>query len=93
GHLDFAAPDFDRFPALKMAIDALKAGGSTPVIMNGANEAAVGAFLKGQIPFGRIPELIREALTAIPVTPITCIADVYEADGKARAFASERIKL
>ena len=92
GRLDFAAPDADRFPALPMAVEALKAGGSAPVVLNGANEAAVGAFLQGRIPFGRIPEIIREALDAVPVTPIRSIADVYAADRKARAFATERIK-
>ena len=91
GHLDFAAPDTDRFPALAMAVEALKAGGSAPVVLNGANEVAVAAFLREQIPFGRIPEIIREALNAIPATPIRSIADVYEADERARAFAAERI--
>ena len=92
GHLDFAAPDTDRFPALGMAVEALKAGGSAPVVLNGANEAAVGAFLQGRVPFGRIPEIIRDALDAIPATPIRSIADVYEADARARAFAAEKIK-
>ena len=91
GHLDFAAPDNDRFPALPMAVEALKAGGSAPVILNGANEAAVGAFLRGQIPFGRIPEILRDALDALAPSPITSIADVYEADGKARAFADAKL--
>ena len=91
GPLDFAAPDNDRFPALPMAVEALKAGGSAPVILNGANEAAVGAFLRGQIPFGRIPEILRDALDALPPSPIRSIADVYEADGKARAFADAKL--
>ena len=91
GHLDFAGPDPERFPCLGMAVEALKAGGSAPVLLNGANEAAVGAFLKERIPFGRIPEVIRAALDAVPVTPITCIGDVYEADRKAREFAETRI--
>ena len=91
GHLDFAGPDPERFPCLGMAVEALKAGGSAPVLLNGANEAAVGAFLNERIPFGRIPEVIRAALDAVPVTPITCIGDVYEADRKAREFAETRI--
>ena len=91
GRLDFAAPDADRFPALPMAVEALKAGGSAPVVLNGANEVAVGAFLKGQIPFGRIPEIIREALNAIPVTPIRSIADVYEADAASRRAARRKL--
>ena len=93
GHLDFAAPDTDRFPALLMAIEALKAGGSAPVVLNGANEAAVGAFLKGRVPFGRIPEIIRAALDAVPAAPITCIADVYEADRRAREYAEQELKI
>ena len=92
GHLDFAAPDHDRFPCLGMAIRALKAGGSAPVVLNGANEVAVGAFLKEQIPFGRIAEVIDRTLQSVPVSPIASIADVYEADSQARAFAAESIK-
>ena len=87
GHLDFAAPDTDRFPGLALAVGALKSGGSAPVVLNGANEAAVAAFLNGRVPFGRIPQIIRAALEAVPVTPITCIGDVYEADRRAREFA------
>ena len=91
-HLDFRAPDFDRFPALLMAIDALKAGGSAPVVLNGANEAAVGAFLREQIPFGRIPEIIDHALQTVPRTEIGSIADVYAADAEARRVAETMIR-
>ena len=91
GHLDFAAPDTDRFPALLMAIEALKAGGSAPVILNGANEVAVGAFLKERIPFGRISEIIRAALDGVPVAPIRSIADVYAADAAARRAARREL--
>ena len=75
-----------------MAIEALKAGGSMPVILNGANEAAVGAFLREQIPFGRIPEIIGHALEHVPVTAITSIPDVYAADAAARADAENTIR-
>lgn len=91
GHLDFAAPDLDRFPALGMAVEALRSGGSAPVILNGANEAAVAAFLHGRVPFGRIPEIIRAALDAVPRRAITSIADVYDADRAARVFANDMI--
>ena len=87
GRLDFAAPDADRFPCLGMAIAALKEGGSAPIILNGANEVAVGAFLKEQIPFGRIPQIIDAALQSAPRSPITSIGDVYEADRAAREAA------
>lgn len=91
GHLDFAAPDNDRFPCLPMAVEALKAGGSAPVILNGANEAAVGAFLRERIPFGRIPEIIDAALQTVPRTAIKSIQDVYQADAAARKAAEAAI--
>ena len=91
GHLDFSAPDHDRFPCLGMAIAALKEGGSAPVILNGANEVAVGAFLKEQIPFGRIPEIIDAALQAAPRNAIRSIADVYAADEAARRVAEANL--
>ena len=91
GHLDFAAPDPERFPCLNMAVEALKAGGSSPVILNGANEVAVGAFLKEQIPFGRIPEIIDAAMQRVPVSAVRRIADVYQADAAARAAAEREL--
>lgn len=91
-HLDFAAPDFDRFPCLRMAIEALKGGGSLPVIFNGANEQAVGAFLRERIPFGRIPEIVEHALQTVPRTSITAISDVYAADRAARDDADNTLR-
>ena len=92
GHLDFAAPDFDRFPCLKMAIDALKRGDSAPIILNGANEIAVGAFLREEIPFGRIAEVIESTLAAVPVVPIGSIEAVHWADIEARQAAENIIR-
>ena len=92
GRLDFAAPDTGRFPCLGMAVEALKAGGSAPVVFNGANEVAVDAFLKRRIPFGRIPELISAALDAVPVSPIAGIEDVYGADRAAREAANRALE-
>ena len=91
GHLTFAAPDLTRFPCLKMAYDALRAGGSMPVVLNGANEAAVAAFLREQIPFGCISEIIEETLERSPRTEIACIGDVHAADAAARKIAAEII--
>ena len=91
GQLTFEAPDTQRFPCLQMAFDALRAGGSLPVVLNGANEVAVAAFLRGQIPFGRIAPVIRETLENSSREEIACIADVYAADAKARALASKNI--
>ena len=91
-NLSFAAPDLTRFPALGYAIEALKAGGPMPIVFNGANEEAVAAFLDGAIPFGRIPEILRDALDRVPQRSVHCIADVYQADADARACALESIR-
>ena len=91
GQLTFAAPDLTRFPCLKMAYGALTAGGSMPVVLNGANEAAVAAFLREQIPFGCISEIIEETLERSPRTEIACIGDVHAADAAARKIAAEII--
>ena len=92
GHLDFGAPDYDRFPCLNMAVNALKAGRGMPVVFNGANEQAVGAFLREQIPFGRIPEIIDHALQTVSPADINTIADVYAMDRAARADADNTLR-
>ena len=92
GHLDFDAPDNDRFPCLNMAIESLKAGNGMPVVFNGANEQAVGAFLREQIPFGRIPGIIDHALQTVAPQKISSIADVYALDRAAREVANESLR-
>lgn len=62
GELTFHAPDEDRFPATRLAREAIRAGGSAPAILNAANEVAVAAFLAGQIRFTRIAALVEETL-------------------------------
>ena len=89
--LDFAAPDMECFPGLALARAALEEGGSAPVILNGANEAAVAAFLEERIPFGRIAEIIAETMNACPRFAIDEIGDVHAADAQARAVAAEII--
>ena len=91
-NLSFAAPDLTRFPALGYAIEALKAGGAMPIVLNGAHEEAVAAFLDGIIPFGRIPEILRDALDRVPQRSVKCISDVYQTDADARACAIESIR-
>ena len=89
--LTFAAPDMERFPGLALARAALEEGGSAPVILNGANEAAVAAFLEERIPFGRIAGIIAETMNACPRFAIDEIGDVHAADAQARAVAAEII--
>jgi 1-deoxy-D-xylulose-5-phosphate reductoisomerase len=69
GQLTFEAPDETRFPCLRIAREVLAAGGVAPAVMNGANEIAVEAFLRGEIAFGAIPALVAEVLAAIPQAP------------------------
>ena len=92
GHLDFCAPDYDRFPCLRLSIEALKAGGNHPTVLNGANEVAVGAFLRKKIAFGRIAEIICEALEIVPQSAVQTLEDVYAADQAARTAASQIIR-
>lgn len=91
GTLTFAKPDYDTFGCLTACIRASEIGGSAPVVANGANEAAVAAFLAEKISFLRIGELVTQATDTIPVTPLTCYEDVVKADKAARAFVAEAI--
>ena len=92
GTLTFAKPDYDTFDCLTACIRASEIGGTAPVAANGANEAAVAAFLQEKISFLRIGELVTKATEAIPVTPLTCYEDVVRADRAAREFVAENIK-
>lgn len=85
GALHFEAPDTRKFPCLALAYQALNAGGTAPTTLNGANEAAVAAFLAGRVPFGRVPELVDDALQQLPVAPVRAMEDVWAADMAARA--------
>ena len=87
GALTFASPDTERFPCLAYAREALRLGGSAPVVLNGANEEAVAAFLRGEAKFGQIPLIVRYALDHAELKPISCAQEVYEADARARLLA------
>jgi 1-deoxy-D-xylulose-5-phosphate reductoisomerase len=78
--LDFEAPDLDRFPALRLAREALETGGAAPTVLNAANEIAVAAFLGGRIPFPEISRLVHEALMATDYAAPGSISDVLEID-------------
>lgn len=92
GRLDFENPDLDRFPALALAIEALKAGGARPAILNAANEVAVAAFLAGRIGFLEIAAISADTLSRYdPAAPETLDA-VLAIDEEARRHAAERVK-
>jgi 1-deoxy-D-xylulose-5-phosphate reductoisomerase len=87
GQLSFEAPDFGRFPCLRLAYDALERGGSAPTVLNAANEVAVEAFLNGQLPFRRIPTVIEETLARVTCQQIPDLAGVMAADAESREAA------
>lgn len=89
--LDFAAPDFERFPCLALAYRALRAGGTAPALMNAANEIAVEAFLGKRITFLDIPRLIGYVLDKLPHVPVNILEDVLQADAQARVAAQDWI--
>lgn len=87
GALQFEAPDETRFPALRLAREALVAGKSAPTILNAANEIAVHRFLKGEIGFLDIVKTVERTLENIDNTPMESIDDVLACDKQARHFA------
>ncbi len=89
GRLHFEAPDLDQTPCLRLAYQALAAGGSAAVYLNAANEFAVARFLEGQLGFDRIPDLIEEVLAGLSPIPVTTLEGVLEADRRARQAAEE----
>jgi len=91
GQLSFERPDFERFPCLRLAYAALRAGGNAPTVLNAANEVAVEAFLAGGLPFSRIPDVIEAALEAMPAAPAASLASVLDADARARKAASSAV--
>jgi 1-deoxy-D-xylulose-5-phosphate reductoisomerase len=90
--LNFTAPDFERFPCLMLAYQALRASGTAPALLNAANEEAVAAFLDRQISFLSIPRVIRAVLDSLPVSAVRCLDDVLGADAEARRAAQQQIR-
>jgi 1-deoxy-D-xylulose-5-phosphate reductoisomerase len=92
GNLAFEAPDDQRFPALRLARQALEQGGAAPIVLNAANEVAVQAFLGGSIRFRGIADAVAEALNASRDDPPTNIADVLEIDRSTRSRVDAAMK-
>ena len=91
GSLTFERPDFERFPALRLARAALEAGGSAPTVLNAANEESVLAFLDRRIGFLDIAKIVGETLERIPRVEIASLDVVAKVDREARAIARETI--
>jgi 1-deoxy-D-xylulose-5-phosphate reductoisomerase len=88
GQLSFEMPDFERFPALRLAREALDEGGLAPTVLNAANEVAVRAFLDGAIGFMSIARIVEKVLDLASAGRGDCLEDIAGADQAARQIAS-----
>ena len=85
--LTFEAPDPERFPALRLARESLRSGGTAPTVLNAANEVAVAYFLKGELPFLKIAGVVERTLESLPVASLDSLDRVNEYDREARRVA------
>lgn len=92
GSLTFEKPDLDRFPSLRVARQALEAGGAAPIVLNAANEEAVAAFLDRRIGFLDIVRTVEEALARTSAAAPRSIAEVIDIDRSARALSGELMR-
>ncbi|MGA2990351.1 MAG: 1-deoxy-D-xylulose-5-phosphate reductoisomerase [Candidatus Korobacteraceae bacterium] len=90
--LDFAPPDLEKFPCLRLAYEAVEAGGSRTIALNAADEVAVAAFLQGSIPFQGIPATIEAVLDETPLRNPESIEEVLAVDSEARLMAGQIIR-
>ncbi len=89
--LDFERPDPARFPCLELAARAAAAGGSTPAVLNAANEVAVAAFLDEALPYPAIAAVIEDTLDAVAAAPGTCLDTLLAIDQEARRRAADAV--
>lgn len=87
--LEFAAPDMVKFPCLRLAYDALKVGGTAPVVLNAANEIAVQSFLDRTIGFMEIPQVIESVLSVTNIESVDSIEQLINIDAQARKSAEK----
>jgi len=91
GSLTFTKPDMEAFPCLQLARDCAKAGGTACPVMNGANEAAVAAFLNDEIGFYDIYELVNGAVDAVPFIQNPTLDQILESDRLAREYVARKL--
>ncbi|KZB50917.1 1-deoxy-D-xylulose-5-phosphate reductoisomerase [Thalassospira xiamenensis] len=84
GQLNFTSPDLKRFPALRLAREALRAGGTVPTVLNAANEIAVGAFLGGKLTFLQIAETVERMMNRIAASPLRDLDQMFDLDDMIR---------
>ncbi|HEY6551189.1 MAG TPA: 1-deoxy-D-xylulose-5-phosphate reductoisomerase [Solirubrobacterales bacterium] len=91
GALSFEQPDLETFACLRLAIEAGKAGGTAPCVLNAADEVAVAAFLDGKIRFTAIPAVVERVLDAMPALAPTHFEDLFAVDAEARRRTEEEV--
>tara|TARA_B100001115_G_scaffold61794_1_gene45829 strand:+ start:84 stop:1235 length:1152 start_codon:yes stop_codon:yes gene_type:complete len=89
--LTFRKPDYNKFPALKLAKESIKEGGTSFAILNAANEECVEAFLKGKIAYLDIYKLIAKVLDKSDIKDVKCLDDIFQADKESRLMTKELI--
>jgi 1-deoxy-D-xylulose-5-phosphate reductoisomerase len=92
GSLTFERPDLDTFACLRLALEAGRAGGTAPCVLNAADEVAVAAFLDERIPFTAIPAVIERVLEEMPVQQVGHFDDLFAADAEARERSQEQVR-
>ena len=90
--LSFEAPDFEKTPCLKLAMDAARTGGTAPCVMSAANEVAVGLFLRRELGYNRIYDAAAGAIEAVGVVQNPDLDTILEADAAARAYVLEQYR-
>ena len=90
--LNFESLVQDQFPCVRLAYDAMASGGTATAVLNGANEVAVEAFLREELPFRSIPKVIDFALKEIKAARVHKLDDVMRADRDARSVAQDWIR-
>jgi len=91
--LDFVEPDFQRFPCLRLAYEAMHQGGTAPAILNAANEVAVESFLNNELSFMRIAEVIERTMNSIETGFAETVEQILDADRLARECATKLVSL
>jgi 1-deoxy-D-xylulose-5-phosphate reductoisomerase len=92
GELSFEEADLETFSCLRLALEAGRAGGTAPCVLNAADEVAVAAFLDGRVGFGAIGELIERVLGEMPARQVTHFEELFEVDAEARRRTEEQVR-
>jgi 1-deoxy-D-xylulose-5-phosphate reductoisomerase len=92
GALTFEEPDLETFACLRLALEAGRAGGTAPTVLNAADEVAVAAFLEERIPFTAIPAVIERVMEAMPAAAVSHFDDLFATDAEARVRSQEQVR-